>query len=102
MGVLTIGKVNDFLRSRNLVTTPSGNMVELLQTLENGGVAIIAYGGHARMISGAEVDNGNVSLKVHDPLNKTHPEKVSTNELMEEINHTRRHYNMLLIENRYE
>ena len=98
-GFLPISKADNFLRSRGLVVTPSGNILELLQTLENGGVAVIAYGGHARMISSLEVGDGMVSLRVHDPLGKTRPERTSSDVLMERINQTRSHYNMLLVEN---
>lgn len=97
-GYLPIGRAKGFLEGRNLSVTQSGNMLELLQTLENGGVALIAYGGHARMISGAEAENGEVLLREHDPLNKTEAERVPIRGIVERINQTESMYSMLLIE----
>lgn len=96
-GYLPMGRVFDLLQDRGLAVRDSGNMLELLQTLENGGVAIIAYGGHARMISGAETRDNQVQLRVHDPFS-TEVSFVPTNDLMRRINQTRSFYNMFLVE----
>jgi hypothetical protein len=96
-GYLPMGRAYDYLRNRGLLVRDSGNMLELIQTLENGGVGLIVYGGHARLISGAENRQGQVMLRLNDPL-RTEVELVPVKEMMKHINQTRNFYNMFLIE----
>ncbi len=96
-GYLEMGKVEGYLRERGTRLSRSGNILELLQSLENGGVAIIAYGGHARLISGAESQNGQVMLREHDPLN-TNVRLVPVSEMVTRVNSTEMYLNLLLIE----
>lgn len=95
-----MGHVYQFLTQRGLYVKESGSMLELLQTLENNGVAILAYGGHARMISGAEVINGNVLIREHDPLlSEPNVKRIPLTEYMERINQSRSYSNLYLVEN---
>jgi len=96
-GYLQMGKAYDFLRDRGLLVRDSGNMLEPMQTLENGGVAVIAYGGHASLISGAETRNGKVFMRVNDPLS-SEVSHIPVRELMERVNQTHNFYNMFLVE----
>lgn len=97
-GYLPMGRIYDFLRSRELLVQNSGSMLELLQTLENGGIGIIAYGQHARMISGAESRDDQIFLRMHDPF-ETEVSFISTTDLMKKINQSQQFYNMFLVEN---
>lgn len=96
-GYLPMSKIYDFIKNKGLIITNSGNIIELMQTLECGGVGLIAYGGHARLISGAETIKEQIMLRVNDPLD----DKVSLipiRELLEKINQTKNFYNLFLIE----
>ena len=96
-GYLPMSRAYDYIRGRGLLVRDSGNILELMQTLENGGVGLIVYGGHARLISGAESRDNQVMLRINDPLS-TEVSLTPVRGMMERINQTRNFYNMFLIE----
>lgn len=61
--------VSKLLGVRGIDSVPTMNFADMLKNLADGGVSIIAYGEHVRMISGAlTTEDGDVSLTVHEPL----------------------------------
>lgn len=104
-GGLPMGHVQEFMQHRRLISRPSSNLVELMQTLENGGVAVVARQakagvlGHAVLISGAETQNGQVYLRINDPLGTNQMTIEPALPLADQLNYLSSLANMYLIEN---
>ena len=99
-GFLDIGKVLRYLReSRGLNAPLNFNLRELVSTLDTGGVTLLAYGGHARLISGYQVTGGEVRLQVNDPLYDT-VQTPRLQDVVDGIIATNDHYNIASITKR--
>ncbi len=103
-GGLPMGHVQELMQKRGLVSRPSSNLVELIQTLENGGVAVVCRAaqagvmGHAVLISGAETQNGQVFFRVNDPLGSNKLSRELAIPLADQLNYLSSLANMYLIE----
>lgn len=101
-GGLPMGHVREFMESRGLLCRESGNIIELMQTLQNGGVAILARQagamGHAVLVSGAETRNGQVYLRVNDPLGRTEISREPADGIINQLNFVDAFANMYLVE----
>lgn len=103
-GGLPMGHVQELMQKRGLISRPSSNLVELIQTLENGGVAVVCRTaqagamGHAVLISGAETQNGQVYFRVNDPLGSNKLSRESAIPLADQLNYLSSLANMYLIE----
>lgn len=60
--------INKILQKRNVYQYATVNFDEMMRNLEGGGVAVIGYREHARLISGANTENGEIVLTVNDPF----------------------------------
>lgn len=104
-GSLPMEHVQDFLRKRGLMNRPSSSIVELMQVLENGGVAVICRAsntegtGHAVLISGAETRDGQVYVRVNDPQDTNGFRKEPALSLADQLHHLFASADMYLIEN---
>lgn len=101
-GYLAIGEIVNFLENRGLSVRESGNIIELMQTLENGGVAIFVDVDHAKMISGAEsTPDGQIALRIHDPIPRKNGkvEKIPVKDVLGKLVPIPNQYNLLLVEN---
>jgi len=56
---------------RDIPAYPTDNLLEIARVLEQGGVALVVGGYHARLVSGMQSDGlGNISFRLNDPLRK--------------------------------
>ena len=68
-GYLSTEKAYDRLRREyHLIAAPNIQLQNLFTTLEGNGVGLLTYGNHANLISGYEVTDGKINLKINDPL----------------------------------
>jgi len=72
-GHTDLGTASEILRERGIrARSPAVNseptLIPMFNTLAQDGVAILSYNRHARLISGFDVDNGDLSFRVNDPL----------------------------------
>lgn len=85
-GYAVVAKIMPYLESKGLVAQQSESMIDLIACLRFGGVAIIAYGGHAKLISRVDCTNGKMTFRLHDPFNNTEPRDVEDQDLINAIN----------------
>ena len=97
-GFLPVGKIHEYLtKNLGLSVRDSGNLVDLVRCLQAEGLAMVAYGGHAQVISGVETQGGEVYFRMHDPAMTT-VEKVSIEKLAEALNRSTPLFSLFLIE----
>lgn len=84
MGLVSMGRVRDYLVGQNLQVKKTESVGEVMQALVEGGVAMAAYGGHVRLIFGARSEEGKTILKMHDPAHSI-PTEVAMEELEQEL-----------------
>ena len=100
-GRLHLGQAQTYLsrlgiESESVHSVLDDNLTPLFADLEKGGVGILSYGGHARLISGFDVKEGHISLRVNDPL-LTEVQVVPLDDLVRAIEATGTYQNLLLI-----
>lgn len=96
-GFVALSQIKSYLNEYGIKGTSSGNIVELITCLKLGGVAVLAFEGHAKLISKAYYKNNKIFFKVHDPMNNTKPEEISDEDMVRAINSSSDFLNLVLL-----
>lgn len=96
-GYLPLARAEAYLREKGAdVRSDTVNLFTLIRHLTEGGVAIVAYGGHARMISAMEASRGSIMFKMHDPL-RPDPSMISIEKLAQNLSASGVYSNLILV-----